>query len=899
MADAKTPKDAVVKFVYPFQATDASDPSAPKTTEATDPNIFYEALAKAQDGFYPIGANGLWHGGVHFGAETGGALAQDKGVRCIADGEVIAYRIDDTYPTVDFPQGGPARFSTGFVLVAHRLELPKAPAGDAAAGQSANQGAAAEEPSLTFYSLYMHLKDWAGYKADTKLKRPTYWVEEFIVGEKPDDTEPTLAPGITGLRVRNAENTAIAMLPHGTRLRLGAVNPARRGFHAIASITEGDSVPPGVQGGYAYRSELTAYGTPQTLGDVVLLDPPVPVMAGDLIGHLGEFQRFADLNPMGKSGNAARPLLQIDVFTTDDLPGFIAKGKARAAQLDAKQRTLLKVDSGAVLVLPAAGDVTVSDSEHLQADSDSPKQGHWAKVRRVTITAAPTAKDANAVRRTPAGTAFWVERAALDKDGRRAAGATLTGWSAFPLRAAAGGGPTAGYTRVAPIKTLKQMAIEADGTRWWQVDVGTSGKDSGTGWAREKDHAGVTLCSPWEWPGFELLDVDQTTPASFYANQMVRQGHDLGKEEGAIAAQGANADNSLVFRKLFDVIDADGDKAVVAEELQQALRKPWLAQAIASLVARYRSEWSGPMSRWDEIDTLIDQKNRANWTVQKQRIEKLLWWDKVSAGGKGPAGEPVVRTLHPVALVSNFQRSGLRCRKCGTTISITPAFMRTIAGSGATDAFINEFCELYEALFIKYEMDTCNQIKHFMGQGKHESKRFTSFRESLYYSSYTAQSLYRMAPTVINQGFDRRGLTFATNEEKMTWITDNLLKNDAGYGKHAFGNNAYPDNDYRGRGWLHLTHYDAYRRYTAEVGDTIDAHPELVETDTRIILETGLWFWKGNNIGAIADAGPVTNERVTLVTKPINTGLKGLDERKTFTLAIATAFENEFGKCTD
>ena len=84
-------------------------------------------LANATAGYYPLGRNGLWHGGVHFDSGTAAGLEQSS-VHCLADGEVVAYRIDRESPkttyyahklTVDKP------FSRNFVLVRHRLQPPK------------------------------------------------------------------------------------------------------------------------------------------------------------------------------------------------------------------------------------------------------------------------------------------------------------------------------------------------------------------------------------------------------------------------------------------------------------------------------------------------------------------------------------------------------------------------------------------------------------------------------------------------------------------------------------------------------------------------------------------------------------------------------------------------------
>lgn len=88
---------------------------------------YMKALAVAEDGSYPLGANGMWHGGIHFDQNTSAQLKQGDGIRAIADGEVVAYRLDSKYPEQDYQDGRHALYSTGFVLVRHRLQLPPPP----------------------------------------------------------------------------------------------------------------------------------------------------------------------------------------------------------------------------------------------------------------------------------------------------------------------------------------------------------------------------------------------------------------------------------------------------------------------------------------------------------------------------------------------------------------------------------------------------------------------------------------------------------------------------------------------------------------------------------------------------------------------------------------------------
>ncbi|NZA27685.1 hypothetical protein H0E84_14990 [Luteimonas sp. SJ-92] len=85
-------------------------------------------------------------------------------------------------------------------------------------------------------------------------------------------------------------------------------------------------------------------------------------------------------------------------------------------------------------------------------------------------------------------------------------------------------GPQAGFIRVRQIRLLEKIATEADGTRWWEIDVGTGDGAPRTGWAREKGQANVRLCSPWGWPGFEIVKGETSTPAQLYARHIVQQG---------------------------------------------------------------------------------------------------------------------------------------------------------------------------------------------------------------------------------------------------------------------------------------------------------------------------------------------------------------------------------------
>jgi len=203
-AGTETPSD----WKFPFPSLEGNEIQDAGIYTGS-PSLPRAAMERAQDGFYPIGASGIWHGGIHFDAGTGTVLNQWEGIRCIKDGEVVAYQVNKKYPEITFhPSENKAAYSTGFTLVRHRLERPAAATAankpnDPKAGKTVATGTASKEEAkpatLVFYSLYMHLLDFEGYKESPRMPRPSYWgpPKEYKVGTKAKDQQespPTPEP---------------------------------------------------------------------------------------------------------------------------------------------------------------------------------------------------------------------------------------------------------------------------------------------------------------------------------------------------------------------------------------------------------------------------------------------------------------------------------------------------------------------------------------------------------------------------------------------------------------------------------------------------------------------------------------------------------------------------------
>ena len=204
-------------------------------------DAYYKALSETNSGFYPFGENGIWHGGIHLDEAVLNKIGSDGKLRCMANGEVVAYRINNVYPKIVYndndeqktptKQQKVAYFSSGFTLVRHYLEMPKI------------ADSSEPPPAITLYSLYMHQLDWYGYEQkkqdkSNQVEYPHFWqVKSAKVNEEK-------AEAIQGCEIRKKGKgtKVVGLLLKGSKIRLGEQRRGRPGWYKIVSITQGTLV---------------------------------------------------------------------------------------------------------------------------------------------------------------------------------------------------------------------------------------------------------------------------------------------------------------------------------------------------------------------------------------------------------------------------------------------------------------------------------------------------------------------------------------------------------------------------------------------------------------------------------------------------------------------------------
>jgi putative chitinase len=114
-------------------------------------------------------------------------------------------------------------------------------------------------------------------------------------------------------------------------------------------------------------------------------------------------------------------------------------------------------------------------------------------------------------------------------------------------------------------------------------------------------------------------------------------------------------------------------------------------------------------------------------------------------------------------------------------------------------------------------------------------------------------------------------------ERKPEMIANRVYGNRMGNGAEASGEGF----KFRGRGALQLTGKENYTNFSKFLNKPeILTNPDLVATEYA--FESAIYFFERNGLWAICDKG-VDDATITLVTKRINGGTIGLDERKILT----------------
>ncbi|MGF6965250.1 hypothetical protein OKW43_002255 [Paraburkholderia sp. WC7.3g] len=625
----KPPPPGLKQLAFAFPFLRKAQGNARASAQFTDEHEIYRLLAASEpSGAYLVSRKGMWHGGIHITeAGAGQALDLDAGLRCLAEGVLVAYRADSDYPISEVSVDGSnvplrAPYSTGFALVRHEMEFPRG-------------------TKLTFYTLYMHLMSNADYESNfPKRQKPAYWSRQWRVTQYAQDKPlrgragQLAAPSQVGLHVRKTPNgSVLGILPQGASVSIGKTETVQGAAWGQVTHLNGATLCPPEAGGYVAPSvaingwiylgtqnggpvaeeripesnfDRVIVTTDQTcsLGDPQGIQGGVPIKAGDLIGHLG---RYDSLNGCTSGTRMAH----IEVFCDDSIQPFLEQGRAWVNQHGPHKEDWAAVGlpSGPTILRIAPGTVLCQRTEDNKFVPGADPQSRKTDAVQV-YSLAELARDPN--RRVP---------------------------EPHPH-------PDPGW----PVS-------------WWHVDGVNAQGQKIDGWVCDFNHPGgrVTPEFAQKWIDFECL-ADAHDPAhTIFAT--TRKWVDYAS--GANVADPASRSNlSPLMLRVYDALFTKGDGKHAADELcmlSQTERGgyPWLMQAASRLIVRHESEWANP-SKWKQLIAELEKQTgpRPQHEEEQKRIDKLVWWNEVAAGVSGFPGSDVYH-INPIGLVGNFGKSSV------------------------------------------------------------------------------------------------------------------------------------------------------------------------------------------------------------------------------------------------
>ncbi|MCC8403891.1 glycoside hydrolase family 19 protein [Paraburkholderia sp. MMS20-SJTN17] len=683
-------------FAFPFLRK--AQGKARASVPFTDEHEIYRLLAEREpSGAYLVSRKGMWHGGIHITeAGAGQALDLDAGLRCIADGVLIAYRVNQDYPVSELAMEGrdatfQAPYSTGFALVRHEMDFPRG-------------------SKLRFYSLYMHLMSNSDYGSNfPQRQKPAYWSRQWkVTSHAQDRPSPragqTVDPSQVGLHVRERPDGAVlGILPQGVSVSIGRKEKvhgqewgqvtALHGRPLYPPQAGGYVEPPRAIGGWLYLGNENGGPAveeviPDSMFDRVIVttaqtctksDPQgdgggIPVRAGELIGHLG---RYDSLNQCTSGTRMAH----IEVFCDDSIQSFLEQGRAWVNQHGPHREdwATLGLPSGPTILRIAPGTVLYQRTED----------------NRFVPGADPQSRKTDAVQ------VYSLAELARDPDRRIP--------EPHPH-------PDPGY----PVN-------------WWHVDGVNAIGQPIDGWVCDFNHAGgrVTREFAQKWIDFECI-ADAHDPAhTIFATTPEWVDYASGANVAGLASR---SKLSPLMLKVYDALFTRGDGKQAADELCTLAQSerggyPWLMQAASRLIVRHESEWANP-SKWKQLIAALEKQTgpRPHHKEEQKRIERLAWWDEVAAGVSGFPGSEVYY-INPIGLVGNFLQATCSCNKNITEEELDLLLPKDVKAKGlfyaAHDTSVHgfdkgKFLDLLNRYMRENDIMTCVRKVHFISQMLHE-----------------------------------------------------------------------------------------------------------------------------------------------------------------------------------
>lgn len=855
----------LMSFQYPFRKADGK--------QFTDAEEVYKALENEKSGHYLLGSNNFWHGGIHISNVSAPQCVLDEPVRCMADGEVVAYRLNDDYLESTFGDGEAAKklkYSNSFCLVRHEYKSAPNPE------EGPNKG---KQNKLNFFSLYMHLLPHARYPLspeETPAKKVTMKVGDF-------NAYPTAPPpGVV--------SQPDGKLVNGTQLEIletaesGELTYAK-GKILSGSVKKGATKTRGVgdviwfaylKNGVPYRNTAnTQIWKEELLPERLRPNYWQGRVKAKLVKRLPLYD--APATPTnGQPAGSPKGTLQLNV---DSVVEFDSKAVLNLNVGNQTQRmAACTLVSGALWgngvvpptfwacvenVLPnkcvSWQTVTPSEFDSVVAAGTGIKAGD--PIGYLGQTENLTSEQGASDSKFQVHVEIFTAEADV-KDFLKNLAGLKTGKQYLQLPAGTELKKVAPATGTTPLKLShavdlgKAPVIKVGTEDWYNVSVPDDGQTvSGL---VQKAGANIITQHDWEKLGFQIVEETNVTADGFLDPEDMPQ----------------------FFKDLFAKIDANHDGQVDSAELAEALKNAETRSRWSKLIAHHPTEWKdkADSAKWSKLDQLLETSPKT-LKHEKERISKYVFWDELA--GAAAIGQSLIWHFHPIAFLENLSAAGC-CELNTTNFRSIFGGARLFTGQNMPadcDAYNvdpQKFINLLNTAFTVNRFDKCIYKMHFLAQCYHESDNFRTTKE--YASGNDYDLSVHPASVCTTEGATSR--TCKRHHQIM-----------------QSGNTTIGDGPkYKGKGLIQITWKSAYEKYKEHTGIDCVANPEMLSLSIEHAVNVSFWFWtifKGENLNKKIDryyqelnaqgglsVEQIDDEVVRKITKVVNGGDTHLAERQ-------------------
>lgn len=166
-----------------------------------------------------------------------------------------------------------------------------------------------------------------------------------------------------------------------------------------------------------------------------------------------------------------------------------------------------------------------------------------------------------------------------------------------------------------------------------------------------------------------------------------------------------------------------------------------------------------------------------------------------------------------------------------------------------------------------FQISTPLRQAHFLAQTGHESAGFLKVEEGLNYSENALTAMFGKRITAEQARAYGRNAMHPANQKMIASI---IYANRNGNGDINSGDGYR----YRGRGLIQITGKANYEALVKQLGADVVTNPDLLLGYRFAAMSAAAW-WKNHGLNELADSDDVTR-----ITRLINGGTNGLDDRK-------------------